>query len=180
MFKCPSFSNEDLPETVLIDTWIQKQSNIDTIETFSKQFISKAISWVQSKNKELPSNGLIKNVLQNLSGTANKEEFCVRMVYGFGYALSLELQSEFAAKIFEWADIYIPNGEEPKFSFYNKYRESVETFQSDEVEVNGSVEFQTNRLIKSAKMKTYSSILITFFEQDVPFIMIGPSGSGKT
>lgn len=174
-----TLSAEDLPETVLLDTWTQSAENVDKLNTFAAQYVPQALPWVRSKHKTLFTSGFITNVLNNSIGAATKEEFGVRLVYGIGFTLSPELQSEFANKVFEWADVYIPNGEEARFCFYNKFRDAVEIFKSDDMEHGPSTEFKHDRLILTAKMKTYSIVLNTLLEQNVPFVIIGPSGSGK-
>lgn len=174
-----TFSAEDLPDSVLVDTWIQSSENAEKITAFASQYISQALSWVHSKQKTAPTSGVINNVLNNSVGSTTKDEFAVRLVYGVGFALSSELHSEFANKVFEWADVYIPNGEEPRFCFYNKYRDAVEIFKSDDMDHTSSNEFKIDRLICTAKMKTYSNVLNILLEHNVPFVIIGPSGSGK-
>ena len=74
----------------------------------------------------------------------------------------------------------MPNGDEAKFCFYDKERDSVEIYHSEfEADVGSMTDTKTRKLIETAKIKTYSAILKIFFEQDLPFIVIGPSGSGK-
>lgn len=74
----------------------------------------------------------------------------------------------------------MPNGDEAKFCFYDKERDSVEIYHSEfETDVGSMTDTKTRKLIETAKIKTYSAILKIFFEQDLPFIVIGPSGSGK-
>lgn len=80
--------------------------------------------------------------------------------------------------MFEWGDIYIPSGKEPKYSCFNKYREAVELFESDGMVQIDSIENIANFLIKTTKIKTYLSILKIYLEESIPFNIIGPSGSG--
>lgn len=164
----------------MLDTWTQRFENIENISALISQYVPQAMSWMRSKEKRNISSGFVSNALQCLTDATNKEEFIVRLVYGMGFTLSIESQSAFAAAVFEWADIYIPNGEDAKYCFFNKYRNAIEILKSDDVELNSSREFKTDRLILTAKMKTYSNVLNTLLDQSVPFIMIGPSGSGKT
>lgn len=173
-----TLSAEDLPETVLLDTWVQNPENIDTLGTFATEYMPKSLSWIHSKTKTPHMSGFVTNVLKNLTGSSTKEEFCVRLVYSVGFTLPPELQSDFANKVFEWSDIYIPNGEDSKYCFFNKFRNAVEIFKSDDEQIVSN-EFKVNRLIQTAKMKTYTNVMNTFLDQNVPFIMIGPSGSGK-
>lgn len=81
-------------------------------------------------------------------------------------------------QIFEWADIYIPSGKEPKYCYFNKYREAVELHESDDIVEIDSIENIANFLIKTTKIKTYLNILKIYLEASVPFNIIGPSGSG--
>lgn len=164
----------------MLDTWTQNLDNIEKISGFISQYMPQALSWIRTKKKDTISSGFVANALQSLTEAASKEEFGVRLVYGMGFALNIDLQSSFASAVFEWTDIYTPNGEDAKFCSYNKHRNSVEIFKSDEIEQNVSTEFKTDRLILTAKMKTYSNVLNTLLERSIPFIMIGPSGSGKS
>lgn len=80
--------------------------------------------------------------------------------------------------MFEWADIYVPSGKESKFCFFNKLRDAVEIYESDDIVEIETVDNVANRLIKTMKIKTYLNILKIYLEEGIPFTMIGPSGSG--
>lgn len=161
-----------------MDTWTENPIHTDTTGSFVLKYMPKAMSWIKNKHN-LITSGFVLNGLQNLTGAANKEEFSVRLIYGMGFALKPDIQTDFATAVFEWTDVYIPNGEDAKFCFYNKHRNSVEMFKSDEVGLSAAKEFKIDRLIQTAKMKTYANVLNSLLEQSVPFIMVGPSGSGK-
>lgn len=162
-----------------MDTWTQDPLHIDTTGSLVLKYMSKAMAWMKNKHNIITS-GFVRNALQNLTGAANKEDFSVRLVYGIGFALHPDLQTDFATAVFEWTDVYIPNGEDAKFCFYNKHRNSVEIFKSDEVELSPAKELKIDRLIQTAKMKTYANVLSSLLEHSIPFIMVGPSGSGKS
>lgn len=175
-----SLSAEDLPDTVLLDTWIQRVENIDHTSGFISLYMPQALSWIRTKQKTTIPTGFVVNALTSLTSATNKEEFAVRLVYGMGFTIAIDQQTSFASAVFEWTDIYIPNGEDAKFCHYNKHRNAVEIFQSDDIDQNASRDFKTDRLILTAKMKTYSNVLNVLLDHSIPFIMIGPSGSGKS
>lgn len=82
--------------------------------------------------------------------------------------------------MFEWTDVYIPSGQEPKYCFYNELRNTVDIYESDQIIDNESAENVANRLIKTAKIKSYLNVLKQLLEQNVAFLMIGPSGAGTS
>lgn len=200
----PISSASDLSEQIIFDSWSMLQSSPDVCGSLIQQYVVKALDWLQKKSIEISRIGSICNVLHYTNDVRLKEDFCVRVIYSLGYALGPTHQNEFATKvvqsalqiipifpklhviinlkstfkIFEWADIYIPSGKEPKYCFFNKYREAVELYESDDMVEIDSIDNIVNYLIKTTKIKTYLNILKLYLEQCIPFNIIGPSGSG--
>lgn len=89
----------DLTESTVIQPWLVKQPDPGAFEAFVNQYVMRALDWAQKKSVNFNNVGTMTNVLKCTDGIRTKEEFCVRLIYSFGYALSAELQSEFAAKV---------------------------------------------------------------------------------
>lgn len=93
------FSTTDLPEEIIFDAFTLKQSLPDVFETFTHQYLNKATDWLRKKTIEPFNVGNIENVLRYTSGVNTKEEFSVRLIYSFGYALNESYQNDFASKV---------------------------------------------------------------------------------
>lgn len=90
------------------------------------------------------------------------------------------IKCQFNIQVFEWTDVYIPSGQQPKYCYYNEARNTVDIFESDHIIDTDSIDNIATRLIKTAKIKSYLNVLKVFLEQNVPFLMIGPSGAGTS
>lgn len=86
-------------ESCIIDTWIGQQISSETAEELIKQYIPKSLNWVHKKQIEVIRTGFLKNILQCLNDVTTKEQLCVRLICGVGYALPEEYQTEFATKV---------------------------------------------------------------------------------
>lgn len=67
-----------------------------------------------------------------------------------------------------------------ELSFYNSFRQSIETYDTDDVSTTKMNKF-TIELIRTGQMKVYSDVLRNFMKDDdnPTFLLVGPSGSGK-
>lgn len=81
-------------------------------------------------------------------------------------------------QVCEWSDIYVPKGRDTKFCHFNKDRNAIEWFDTNDAIENSSLENIASNLVRTIKVKTYLEVLKTFLEKDIPFSLIGPSGSG--
>lgn len=84
-------------------------------------------------------------------------------------------------KLFEWADIYIPNKLQADLCFYNQFRDSIEFYETDTLTVETSMGQSKFDLIKTGHAKVYLDVLRTLLkkEENYPILIKGPSGSGK-
>lgn len=64
-----------------------------------KKYLINAMEWAQNKSPDAWNNGSIQNILRYSDGVRSKNEFCVRLIYSFGFALKPEYQSDFASKV---------------------------------------------------------------------------------
>lgn len=85
--------------STIYDSWIAKQPSPDAFATLVRQYLAKALDWAEKKSIDLPKIGVISNALKYTNGVVNKTEFCVRLIYCFGYGLNESQQNEFAAKV---------------------------------------------------------------------------------
>lgn len=76
-----------------------KQTVPDKFESFIQQYLIKALDWTQKKSIDISKVGNVSNILKYADGTQSKEEFCVRLIYSFGYSLEPIYQNDFATKV---------------------------------------------------------------------------------
>lgn len=91
----------DLPEQILYDSWSMKQPNPELFTIFMKKLLTNTMDWANGKSLNIWNNGSIQNILRYCDGIQTKNEFCVRFIYSFGFALKPEYQNEFANKVIE-------------------------------------------------------------------------------
>lgn len=92
-------SASDLPEQILYDSWSIKHQDSDIYNLIIKEYLVKASHWAQKKSIEFSKIQSVLNILKSTNGTESKQEFCVRLIYYFGYALNANYQNEFAIKV---------------------------------------------------------------------------------
>lgn len=98
----------DLPEHILYDAWSMKQPNPELFTIFMKKFLTNAMEWATSKSLNVWNNGSIQNILRYSDGIQSKNEFCVRLIYSFGFALTPEYQDDFAGKVSFSSAFFLP------------------------------------------------------------------------
>lgn len=76
-----------------------KQPNPELFTIFMRKFLTNAMEWATGKSLNVWTNGSIQNILRYSDGIRSKNEFCVRLIYSFGFALKPEYQDDFATKV---------------------------------------------------------------------------------
>uniref|UniRef100_A0A1B0DN78 Dynein heavy chain, cytoplasmic n=1 Tax=Phlebotomus papatasi TaxID=29031 RepID=A0A1B0DN78_PHLPP len=176
-----NLSTRDLPGNLLLDSWLQRQSNAETLKRFLDQYLRRAMSWIEknvSRPVETVSNSMILCALQSITDTASKDEFCVEMVQGLGASLTIDDRKKFSQQIFEWADIYLANRADAELVSYNSFRDAIEIHEL----VVSAGPTADKSLIKTPIAKANMDVLRNFLKGDsrAPFLIVGPAGCGKT
>uniref|UniRef100_A0A1B0CJW6 Cytoplasmic dynein 2 heavy chain 1 n=1 Tax=Lutzomyia longipalpis TaxID=7200 RepID=A0A1B0CJW6_LUTLO len=176
-----NLSMRDLPGDLLLQSWLQRQSNSEILQRFLDQYLRRAVTWIE-KNATRPvaavPNNMILCGLQAITDTASKDQFCVELVQGLGASLTVEARKLFSQQILDWADIYLPNRSDAELVNYNTFRDTIEIFEL-EVFAGSTAE---RSLIKTPIAKANMEILRNFLkgESKAPFLIVGPAGCGKT
>ena len=90
-----------MDQIVIIESWLDKQSQPDILQILLEQYLDKCILWFeQQHHKSISKNGLMQSGLQFLDNVKNKEEFCVGLIRGFGSSLSNELLHQFSIQVY--------------------------------------------------------------------------------
>ncbi|GAB0096653.1 Cytoplasmic dynein 2 heavy chain 1 [Sergentomyia squamirostris] len=176
-----NLSAKDFPGDLLIQSWLQRQSNSEILRRYIDQYLKRGIQWIEkngTRSVATVSNNIILCALQAITDTASKDEFCVEMVQGLGSSLTLETRKQFSQEIFDWADIYLANRADAELVYYNSFRDAIEVHELEAT--FGSSEGIS--LIKTAITKANMEVLRTFLrgESRSPFLIVGPAGCGKT
>lgn len=96
-----NLSEADLDPSIIIETWLKKQSNPEGIQYFMEDF-DRSIDYIDKlKNKSLMSSkvGLINAGLDFISDCVNKEQFCVGLARGLGSTLRQADRNQFCLNV---------------------------------------------------------------------------------
>lgn len=84
-----NLSEADLDSSIIIETWLKKQSNPDGAQYLMNEFY-RSIEYIDKlKEKSVMSSkvGLINAGLEFINDCVNKEQFCVGLARGLGSTL---------------------------------------------------------------------------------------------
>lgn len=96
-----NISEADLDSSILIETWLKKQSNPEGIQYFMDDF-HRSVDYIEKlQNRSLMSSkvGLIQIGLEFIGDCVNKEQFCVGLARGLGSTLRQEDRNQFCLNV---------------------------------------------------------------------------------
>lgn len=96
-----NLSEADLDPSIIIETWLKKQSNPEGIQYLMEEFYRSVdyIGKLKSKSMMLSKVGLINVGLEFINDCDNKEQFCVGLARGLGSALHQQDRNEFCLNV---------------------------------------------------------------------------------
>ncbi|KRY49657.1 Cytoplasmic dynein 2 heavy chain 1 [Trichinella britovi] len=177
-------SQESVDIKAIVKHFIEKQQT-DVRENLSEWFnmyFYRALEWILQQDEfvaELSLVGTVKNILAIMDNVKRKKEFLVRLLYGVSRNLRHDAQTEFATKLFNWADEKLPDPKQPMNVVYEKSYDRLVSFDdySDQVEVCSG----TAMLVKTADALAALSYIDMLWAKPSckSFIMFGPDECGK-
>lgn len=96
-----NISEADLDPSILIETWLKKQSNAEMFRYFMDDF-RRSLDYIEKlQHKSVMSSkvGLMNAGLEFIDDCVNKEQFCVGLVRGLGSTLRPEDRNKFCLSV---------------------------------------------------------------------------------
>lgn len=179
-------SEEDADVRALLTAWIRKSipEQLQSLITgWFDEFFYRTLNWCNDKVPIVTTTkmGLVTTALTFLKDVKCKEQFVVELIRGMGSNFDLEVRSELASTIFDWADEKCPDKKNPLNVFYNEELGCLACYvEENEALSTESLSVSEPPVVLTPGMQYYMDMIKKWMANLDPFIVVGPEGCGKT